>query len=263
MSEKSASAYSFQRDQCIELTQYQSLAINDEKIIDSEEIEVVSHDSTPLDQILVSRKRTIWSWVLYFLIIIALFAISLYFYFTTKKSPLLGGSITKSIPYKFIMHPDPPTGLWGVVAKPYPTGAFWTNLVVKGGDGAIGLYPYGIKTLDSGIQISYGASRRVVTRLSIADIFLCDLQIASTQAYMSRSVEGYDNISVTMGYRTALNGRYRAHLVKSSPFVTTVFDNATPVISSQFSKIASVDAKVRPYTYITYFCHYPSFIFFP
>jgi len=47
-----------------------------------------------------------------------------------------------------------------------------------------------------------------------------------------------------MGYRTATNGRYRAHLVKSSPFVTAVFDNATPIISSPFSKIISVDAKV-------------------
>lgn len=154
------------------------------------------------------------------------------------------GSISKTIPYKFIMHPEPPSGLWGVVTKPFPTGSFWTNLVVRGGDGAIGLYPYGVKTLDTGIQVSYGASRRIVSKLAITDPFLCDLQISSTQQYLSRSVEGYDNMSVTMGYRTAFNGRYRAHLVKGSPFITTVFDNATPVISSPFSKIISVDAKV-------------------
>jgi endoglucanase Acf2 len=158
--------------------------------------------------------------------------------------PTLSSSLSRGSPFKIVTHPDTPTGLWGIVSKPYPTGAFWTNLVVKNGDGAIGLYPYGVKTLDVGVQVSYGATRRSVTRMAITDSFLCDIQISTTQSYTSRSVEGYDNISVTMGYRTSLNGRFRTHLVKSSPFVTTVFDNATPVISSPFSRILSVDAKV-------------------
>ena len=239
------------RDHSLELSKYQSLPIND----DSNNVnntynevglpEVDSyHDSfvamtTPTQE----KKGNVRHFLIYFLVLTAIFAVSLYNYLLPKHIPLMG-SISKTIPYKFIMHPEPPTGLWGVVTKPFPTGSFWTNLVVRGGDGAIGLYPYGIKTLDIGIQVSYGASRRVVSKLAITDPFLCDLQISSTQQYLSRSVEGYDNMSVTMGYRTALNGRYRAHLVKGSLFVTTVFDNATPVISSPYSKIVSVDAKV-------------------
>ena len=241
------------RDHSLELSQYQSLPINDDSNnnnVHNTEVELPEdesyHDSFVVmtnSNLAQERKGNAKYFLLYFLILAAIFSVSLYNYLLPKHIPILG-STSKTIPYKIIMHPEPPTGFWGVVTKPYPTGSFWTNLVVRGGDGAIGLYPYGIKTLDVGIQVSYGASRRVVSKLAITDPFLCDLQISSTQQYLSRSVEGYDNMSVTMGYRTAFNGRFRTHLVKGSLFVTTVFDNATPVISSPYSKIVSVDAKV-------------------
>ena len=146
--------------------------------------------------------------------------------------------------FKQVFHPELPTAYWGTVTRPYPTGAFWTNLVVKGGDGAIGVFPYGVKTLDTGIQVSYGASRRQVTSTSIADIFAPDLQISSAEAYVSRAVEKYDNVSVTMGYKTAGLGKYRTHLVKGSPFITVVFEGATPIISSKAMQIINVDAKI-------------------
>lgn len=131
------------------------------------------------------------------------------------------------------------------MAKPYPTGAFWTNLVVGAGDGAIGVYPYGIKTLDVGIQISYGASRRIVTKTAITDNFVGDLQLAAVQPNSgSRAVEKHDKFSVTMGYKTIANGKYRVHLVKSSPFVTVVYENAAPSITSALMRIINVEAQV-------------------
>ena len=64
-------------------------------------------------------------------------------------------SLLRTIMFKQVQHPEPPTKYWGTVTKPYPTGAFWTNLVVRTGDGAIGLYPYGVKTTDMGVQVSH------------------------------------------------------------------------------------------------------------
>jgi len=64
-------------------------------------------------------------------------------------------SLLRTIIFKQVLHPEPPTKYWGSVSKPYPTGAFWTNLVVRSGDGAIGLYPYGVKTTDTGVQVSH------------------------------------------------------------------------------------------------------------
>jgi endoglucanase Acf2 len=94
------------------------------------------------------------------------------------------------------------------------------------------------------VQISYGAFRRSVSRTAISDPFLVDLQVSSSQQYVSRSLESCDNFSATMAYKTATGGRFKTHLVKSSPFLTIVFDGATPVISSPVVKILAVDAKV-------------------
>jgi len=180
----------------------------------------------------------------------AVLALLLLTHVATPTTPiLLGGDappvVTAVIaPFKNAMHPDPPTGLWGNVVKPYPTGAFWTNLVVGTGDGAIGLYPYGIKTLDVGIQVSYGASRRIVSKTAISDNFVADLQIAAAHANAgSRAVEKHDKFSVTMGYKTVTNGKYRVHLVKSSPFVTVVYENAAPSITSSLMHILNVEAQ--------------------
>ena len=162
-------------------------------------------------------------------------------------------SLLRTIIFKQVLHPEPPTKYWGSVTKPYPTGAFWTNLVVRTGDGAIGVYPYGVKTTDTGVQVndntlphtlsihtnynastlsilsnthsltqvSYGYSRRTVTTTAIIDPFYVDLQIGATQGFISRAVESYDNVSVTVGYKTTLNGKFRTHLVKGAPSHTT------------------------------------------
>lgn len=161
-----------------------------------------------------------------------------------RKYDILGQTPVSRIPIKIVSHVEIPTSLWGAINKPYPTGAFWTNLVVKNGDGPVGVLPYGIKCLESGIQVSYGATRRSVSQLTIYDQFLSDLQLSATQTYISRSVDSYDTGSVTMSYRTTLNGKYRIHLVKGSPFVTVVYEGATPVISANIVQIINVEAKV-------------------
>lgn len=70
------------------------------------------------------------------------------------------------IPFAPMPHPMSPSVYWGSVSLPYPTGAFWTNLVIDDGDGAVGAYPYGLKCLPAGVQISYGAARRLMVPVS-------------------------------------------------------------------------------------------------
>lgn len=104
--------------------------------------------------------------------------------------------------------------------------------------------PYGVKTTDAGIQVSYGATRRSVSQIAITDPFVTDLQISATQSYISRAVESFDNISVVMAYKTALNGKFKTFLVKGSPYVTVVYENATPIISATLMKILTVESRV-------------------
>lgn len=179
-----------------------------------------------------------------FFLIFTTISICLYFIYKNLLPPVYQSTLSKTTTFKVVSHPEPPTPFWGAVVKPYPTGAFWTNLVVRNGDSPISVIPYGIKTLDVGIQVSYGPTRRIVSQVAVTDPFVSDLQISATQAYVGRSIESYDNVSVTMCYRTALNGRYRAYLVKGSPYITVAFDNATPIISSGLMKILTVESRV-------------------
>ena len=118
----------------------------------------------------------------------------------------------------------------------------------------IGLYPYGIKTLSEGIQVSYGASRRILTKTYISDMFVTDLQLSALEVLqLNRGVKNYDTLSVTMEYVPVVSSspsqqsspssplssspshklsssspssslpkscEFKTHLVKSSPFVT-------------------------------------------
>jgi endo-1,3(4)-beta-glucanase len=175
---------------------------------------------------------------------VVLILLSMGAFLLSFQRTILTTALSKTTPFKPVVHPDLPTSYWGTTPKPYPTGAFWTNLVVKDGDGAIGLYPYGIRTVDTGIQVSYGAFRRHVTNQAIADIFTSDLEVSAMENYVSRGVESHDNISVTMTYKTINNGKFSTHLVKCSPFVTVVYTSSTPVLRSPLMHIIAVDARV-------------------
>jgi len=192
----------------------------------------------------VSSRSSYYGFAFGMFCVATVFVASRTFLFNNQYPLLKQSNIAKTTPFRQTTHPDPPTSLWGSISKPYPTGAFWTNLAVKNGDGPIGLYPYGIKTVEAGIQVSYGAFRRQVSAAAITDYFVADWQISGVQSYASRAIESYDNVSVTMTYKTINNGKYSAYLVKSSPFVTVYFENVTPVIASPYMKISSVEAKM-------------------
>lgn len=188
----------------------------------------------------------------FLLISLTLLVVSLVGIWYTHVSTPEGSSLSESNPYMPVHHPDPPTSYWGNVKAPYPTGAFWTNMVVKDGQGEVGTHPYGIKCTDDGVLISYGPTRRVVTDRSIIDPFDIDLQVASWEEFSDKMVEKYDNVSVTMKYQvaTAMSNdqqqpsSFKTHLVKGDPFVTIVYDRATPVVSSEHMKITDVQHKL-------------------
>jgi endoglucanase Acf2 len=157
------------------------------------------------------------------------------------QSVVYMSTVPKSAPFRTVSHPDPPPAYWGTVKKPYPTGAFWTNFVVGNGDFAVGLHPYSVKTLMSGIQISYGAFRRSVTDYSISDIFAVDIQLGSSQSYISRAVESFDNLTVTIAYKMEGGAGFKSPFIKNSPFITVVYSSATPVINTTM-KILSFES---------------------
>ena len=144
-------------------------------------------------------------------------------------------------PFTWIVHPMPRSSLWGVVQRPYPTGAFWTNLALGDGSAPVALHPYGVKCTPEGVLVSYGPTRRVVSDLAVTDPFDIDVNISVAEKYLSRSISKYDALSVTMEFQVVGGGSYVAHLVKGSAYVTITFENVTPEISSTLMKIAKYE----------------------
>lgn len=117
-------------------------------------------------------------------------------------SNLEGGILGSRLPFPTTIHPEPPTALWGVIQKPYPTGAFWSNFAVRDGEATVVVYPYSLQCKTTGVHISYGATRRRVTQTTIIDDFADDLIVSSVEPYASRSISNGGKVAATVEFTT-------------------------------------------------------------
>ena len=132
---------------------------------------------------------------------------------------------------------------------PFPTGAFWTNLVVQEGGNAaaaevsypVAVYPYAYRWSAKGapLQVSYPAIHRVDAPTMLQDTFAPDLQLSTLEPIHKRHVTQFDPLSVTLRFVASSDSKWETALVQGSPYVTLQYLTATPVISplSIFSKV--------------------------
>ena len=118
---------------------------------------------------------------------------------------------------------------------PFPTGAFWTNLVVPSpqSDGMsypIAVYPYAYRWSQSSIQVSYPSTHRMTTQKSISDTFAPDLSIEILEKVADRYVTAFDPLSVTLRYVTNPKSVLETALVQGSPYITLQYTQQTPLL---------------------------------
>lgn len=212
----------------------------------------------PTEQLNVAPCVKIFFTILAILVVMGVFVVP----FNGNDSKSVGTiKDINRIGFHSIDHPLPRSDAWGTIRNSYPTGAFWTNLAIEYPTNqdslAVAVYPYDVKRKPNGLGVSYSASRRFVRPSSIADMYMDDLVISAqiqptatphrhTSSGIGHNVglahvDRYDNVSVTLVF--ALNdrneasstssedgphaegvGKFRAHLVKGAPFVTTSWD---------------------------------------
>jgi endoglucanase Acf2 len=117
---------------------------------------------------------------------------------------------------------------------PFPTGAFWTNLIVDSpqGDGTsypIAVYPYAYRWSQSSLQVSYPAAHRMATQRTISDTFAPDLSIEILEKVANRYVTAFDPLSVTLRYVTSPKSQFETALVQGSPYITLQYVSQTPI----------------------------------
>ena len=119
---------------------------------------------------------------------------------------------------------------------PFPTGAFWTNLVVPSPNEEesypIVVYPYAYKWSDSTLKISYPSGHRVMSKQSIVDTFKPDLSISTIENIANRFVTKFDPLSVTLRFVATVSSKWETALVQGSPYATMQYLNATPAFEA-------------------------------
>lgn len=120
---------------------------------------------------------------------------------------------------------------------PFPTGAFWTNLVLpptadRGLSFPVAVYPYAYKWSDFSLEASYPAQHRKENNKEIHDYFFPDLTLSSSQNVTARKVIAFDPLSVQLRYYTAgrKNSFWETYLVQGSPYITLKYSSASPII---------------------------------
>jgi hypothetical protein len=123
---------------------------------------------------------------------------------------------------------------------PFPTGAFWTNLVMEPTP-ELSLsfpamaYPYGFKWSPSLLQISYPPIRRLTDKVSVRDIFNPDLTLSVSEKVSRRHITKFDPMSVTLKFITGESENssfFETYLVQGSPYVTVKFQDVTPTFTA-------------------------------
>lgn len=127
-------------------------------------------------------------------------------------------------------HPEKPAKWWGALAAPYPTGAWWLNLVVGDGDEQVVQVPYAYKATEGGLEVSYSAWRRVLSGAAVADIFGADWTIGALADTLDRYLVRHDLLTVHAYFVAAQSGSYKALLARGSPYTTVEYSRATPTL---------------------------------
>lgn len=91
-------------------------------------------------------------------------------------------------PFMTAQHPFTPGSLWGSIRRPYPTGAWWTNLALGEGDSPVVPLPYTIKSTDGGVGVSYSAMRRKVASRRVQDEYATDLQVTAVEGVIGHHI---------------------------------------------------------------------------
>lgn len=128
--------------------------------------------------------------------------------------------------------------------NPFPTGAFWTNLVVRSPNDdpmsyPIVVYPFAYRWSPATLSVSYPSQHRVTGSKKIEDRFVPELTVTTKEMIKRRHIVKYDNLSVTLRFISSPSSKFETVLVQGSPYLTLTFTKQTPILKalSTFSDV--------------------------
>lgn len=126
----------------------------------------------------------------------------------------------------------------GLADEPFPTGAWWTNLVLEQGEAAVVAMPYVFRMLGEKAHVSFPF--RVVTPTVVQSGFIAQIVLSSAAGGAddpvapptAHQVVAFDSFGVNVRFQRHGAAEFTLLLMRGSPYVTMEFTGSRPVIES-------------------------------
>ncbi|KAK9766843.1 hypothetical protein K7432_003775 [Basidiobolus ranarum] len=134
-----------------------------------------------------------------------------------------------SLPLEKRYHPENPSTQWGHIQSPYPTNAWWENLVLNSTKETITPYPYHVRAGLNEISICYPT--REVHDTYIFSPFHEDW-ILTLEGIEKSGVIYHDELSVAVDYVGKEGRNLRAWFVKGTPYQSFYVTKGSPILKT-------------------------------
>lgn len=148
-----------------------------------------------------------------------------------------------------------PLPFWLDNQKPYPTNAWFINLVLnqknRSESDPVNVFPYSIKSGPQGISLSYTGPRTYAepeypTFISALFYqFEKQLTLGAAEAMNRYGVATYHGLAIKLQWQNEQQQKVIAPILQGSPYLTEFFINATPKLSTPF-KILAINQQTKP-----------------
>jgi endo-1,3(4)-beta-glucanase len=132
-------------------------------------------------------------------------------------------------------HSLAPTKLWGGLQKPYPTNAWWENLVLGQGTSPVNVFPYLVAASNAGLRVCQ--PQRVVEKTFTFSVLSDDLVLSAVESLGARSVVAHDALSVTLEWSQG-DASLRTPLVEGMAYVSARYHGLTPRLTSAHAVVS-------------------------
>ncbi|KAL3656826.1 hypothetical protein V7S43_018283 [Phytophthora oleae] len=119
---------------------------------------------------------------------------------------------------------------------PFPTGAWWTNLVLAEGQSAVVSMPYVHKILGEKLHVSFPfrvVAPRVIESGFIAQMVVSSQAVRTSTLPLAHHVVNFDAFSTTVRFSRGQTEEFRVYLVRGSPYITMEYTRSRPLLEAK------------------------------
>lgn len=137
---------------------------------------------------------------------------------------------TDAPPFASIANSQSPTSRWAATDSPLPTNVWWQNFTLNAGTGIANALPYIVKCSTNGL--SGCMPGKTTGSTYVISSFVSNWTLGAEESLSAHKVIDYDPLSVRVEWTAAGGGSMLSPVVRGMPYLTAVYSNLTPQLST-------------------------------